>query len=566
MLRHLMRGARELKLIFHALTIDLGNRDLTLLGLARLGVSFSSWCFTIALGVYGFEAHGALGVGLVAVVRLLPGALAAPFAGMLSDRYPRRAVMLWSTAAMAVVLAGATVAATLGAPPGVVFVFPALFAVAASGYGPAESALSPTLARTPQELSAGNVTHSALDTGGFLFASLLTGLLLTSSSTEVIFGVAAFVLVLAALALSFVPPDHRPEYNAEDDEFAGVLRELGAGRRALREHPGSRLAASVMIALVFFEGFADVLVVVLALHELHLEEGSVGFLNAAWGVGALAGGAVLALLLDRGKLVIAIAAGALTAGAAIMLPGIWPVAAAAYVGWALVGAGYNFAEVPAKTLLQRLSSDETLGRVLSVMESGRLAAMALGSIGATVMLELVDVRATLIFLGVLLPIFMLTCWARLRSFEVGAPVAEGPYRLLRENSIFAPLPIATVERLSHDLTPLESPAGNDVIVQGEQGDRFYLIEQGEVEVFENGDFRRNEGPGESFGEIALLRDVPRTATVRTTEATQLLVLEREQFLGAVTGHRRSTQVAGSVVDDRWPGQEVPVVATEPGAP
>ena len=92
-----------------------------------------------------------------------------------------------------------------------------------------------------------------------------------------------------------------------------------------------------------------------------------------------------------------------------------------------------------------------------------------------------------------------------------------------------------------------------MIVQGEPGDRFYLIESGNVEVFEHGEYRRSEGPGESFGEIALLHDVPRTATVRTTEPTRLLQLEREQFLVAVTGHRRTSQVAHTVVTDRWDG-------------
>jgi CRP-like cAMP-binding protein len=158
----------------------------------------------------------------------------------------------------------------------------------------------------------------------------------------------------------------------------------------------------------------------------------------------------------------------------------------------------------------------------------------------------------LIVLGALMPVFVIVCWTRLRAFEVGAPVAEGPYQLLRRNSIFAPLPVATLERLSHDLVAIEVPRGDDVIVQGAVGDRFFLIEQGEVEVFESGVFRRNEGPGESFGEIALLHDVPRTATVRTTEDTRLLVLERERFLVAVTGHRRSHQLAHTVSDSRWP--------------
>ena len=151
-------------------------------------------------------------------------------------------------------------------------------------------------------------------------------------------------------------------------------------------------------------------------------------------------------------------------------------------------------------------------------------------------------------------------WTRLRAYEVGAPVSEGHYKLLRRNSIFQPLPLATLERLCNDLAPVAVPAGQDVIVQGEVGDRFFLIEDGEVEVFEDGVFRRNEGPGESFGEIALLHDVPRTATVRTTAETRLLALDREQFLLAVTGHRRSHQLAHSVVDERWPGESSPAVS------
>jgi hypothetical protein len=211
---------------------------------------------------------------------------------------------------------------------------------------------------------------------------------------------------------------------------------------------------------------------------------------------------------------------------------------------------------------QRLSSDEILGRVLSTLEGAKMLAMAVGSIVATVLLELVDVRITLFALGALMPVVMLLCWARLRTYEVGAPVAEEHYQLLRQSEIFAPLPIATVERLSHDLVPLETAPGIDLIVQGEVDDRFYLIENGQVEVFDNDVFRRNEGPGESFGEIALLRDVPRTATVRTTEPSRLLVLERDQFLGAVTGHRRSSKIADTVVDQRWPGEDLPVGATD----
>lgn len=532
--------------------IDFENRDLALLDVSRLGISFATWSFAIALGVYGFEAHGVVGVGLVALVRFLPGAVASPFAGVLIDRYSRRNVLLGSALAMAAVLAGAALAADLDAPTGIVFVFPALFAIASVGYGPAESALAPGLARSPQELSASNVTHSAMENAGFLIAAIGTGLLLHSTSPGTVFGVAAFAALAMAVVLWAVRHDDRPEY--EDDEetaTTGVLRESVLGLRALGEHPALRLASATLVFLLLFEGFADVILLVMALELLHLEESSVGFLNAAWGLGALVGGAGLALLLDRGRLVVAIAGGSLILGAATMLPGLWPHQETAYLGWFAIGIGFTFVEVASKTLMQRLGSDETMGRLIGSLESGRLAAMALGSIGAIGLVELLHPRGALIVLGALMPAFVLICWNRLRAYEVGAPVAEHQYLLLRENSIFAPLPIATLERLSHDLAPLEAAAGEDVIVQGEVGDRFYLIEQGEVEVFENGVFRRNEGPGESFGEIALLHDVPRTATVRTTVDSRLLVLEREQFLLAVTGHRRSHQRAESVSGERW---------------
>ncbi len=549
-------ASQKLSLVVKALILDFENRDLGLLGAARIGIAFASWSFAIALGVYGFDAHGVVGVGLVATIRLLPGAIASPFAGLLADRYPRQLVLLFASLAMAAILAGAAMAAALDAPAGVVFVFPALFAIASAAYMPAEAAMFPLLARTPQELSASNVNHAAMENAGFILAAIASGILLTATSPGTVFSVAATVTVLMSALLLFVRRDSRPEYEPDEEEIAGAARELTLGLRTIASHPAVRLAALTLVVLLLFEGFADVILVVLALELLHLEEGSVGFLNASWGIGALVGGAGLALLLDRGRLVAAIAGGSLFLGVATTLPGFWPEEATSYLAWFGIGIGFVFVEVAAKTLMQRLGSDETMGRVVSSLEAGRLAAMALGSLGAIALIELLHPRGALIALGALMPIFVLVVWTRLRAYEIGAPVAEGPYRLLRENSIFAPLPVATVERLSHDLTPVEVAAGTDVIVQGEHGDRFFLIESGEVEVFEDGAFRRNEGPGESFGEIALLHDVPRTATVRTTAETRLLALERDQFLFAVTGHRRSSQIAHTVVDDRWASQEM----------
>jgi hypothetical protein len=390
---------------------------------------------------------------------------------------------------------------------------------------------------------------------GFLAAALITGVILVFASPAVVFGVGALIGLATVGLILGIEPDSRPEYTPLEGEISGIAQETTLGFRILLKNSALRLCAAMITVVVFFEGLADVLVVILALELLHLDHGSAGFLKAAWGVGALVGAAGLAALLNRGKLVVALVGGSFILGLGAALPGAWTVPFAAYAGWVAIGVGYTFIKVTAKILLQRLGSDETLGRVVGALWSARWAAMAIGSISASVIVALIGVEESLFALAALMPAFALIVWTRLRAYEVGAPVAEQHFSLLRENSIFSPLPVATLERLSRDLTPVTAVAGEEVITQGDQGDCFYLIEDGQVEVFENGNFRRNEGPGDGFGEIALLRDVPRTASVRATETTRLLRLGRDQFISAVTGHRRSQQQASTVVDSRWQAGE-----------
>ncbi len=525
------------------------NPDMRRIQLAWAGVSFYTWSFAIALGVYAFEVGGATAVGVAGLVRLLPGALASPLAGLLGDRHSRRATLLSSALAGGGAIATAAVATTLHAPAALVFALAGLFTVVSSAYVPAEGALLPAVARTPQELAAANVAHSTMDNIGFLAASVMTGLLLATTSPQVAEAAAAVVALGSAALLAGLRSDRRPAY-AGAAGASGIVGEVARGARALLADARVRLLGAALTLLVFFEGAADVLVVILALDLLELDQGNVGFLNAAWGVGALAGGAALALLMDRGNLAAGLLLGSLVAGAAMALPGAWVAPVVAYLAWLGMGAGYTFVEVAARTLLQRLGSDETLARVLGFLETSRLGAMALGSIAAPALVALLGTRGALIAMGALLPLFALTRWSALRGFEIGAPVHERRYSLLRRNPIFDPLPIATLERLTRNMVPVRAGAGEEIITQGDHGDRFYLIDRGEVEILEDGIVRRRERDGESFGEIALLRDVPRTATVRTIRETRLLALDRDHFIDAVTGHLRSHEVARAVAAER----------------
>jgi MFS family permease len=547
---------RQVTSSFRAVAAAFGNPDLRRLQIAWAGMSFSVWSFAIAVGVYAFQIGGPTAVGLVGLVRLLPGALAAPFAGLVADRHSRRAVLVVSALASAVVLGGAALVAAMSAPAAVVFTLAGAVTVVSSAYLPAEGALLPFVARAPQELSAANVAHSAMDSTGFLVGSVLTGVLLATTTPEVVFAAASVVAVLTALVLMGVGRDERPAY-VDDSELSGVLRQTAFGVRALLSHPGLRLVGALLTVLAFFEGAADVLVVVLALDLLGLAQGSVGYLNAGWGFGALVGGAALAMLLDRGKLASGLVLGSVATGVAMALAGAWAVPAAAYAAWIGIGIGFTVVEVTGRTLLQRLGSDEVLARVLGFMETSRLAAMALGAITAPVLVALLGARGAVVAVAGLLPLFAALRWESLRAYEIGAPVAERPYALLRENTIFAPLPVATLERLSRDLVPVEADRGGEIITQGDRGDRFYVIDSGEVEVFEDGVLCRTQRNGDAFGEIALLRNVPRSATVRATRMTRLLALDRDHFIGAVTGHLRSRQAAERVAGARLPPTDPP---------
>ena len=373
-------GLRQLRASLGSLAAVFGNPDLTRLLLGWTGMNFATWAYAIALGVFAFEEGGATAVGVAAVVRLLPGALASPFAGLLGDRHSRRVVLVLSALFSGLAIALSAGAAAADAPAWVVYALAGVFTIASTPYVPAEGALLPQVARTPQELSAANVTHSQMDNFGFLAAALSTGAILALATPEVAFAAAAAAGILAAAVLLTLSRDERPDYDS-DEAAAGVLRQTTLGFRTLLADPRMRLVGVMLTALLFIEGTLDVMIVVVALDLLDLGEGTVGWLNAAWGIGALIAGVGLAVLLDRGNLAAGLAVGSLVMGAAVAFPGAWPVALAAYAGFLMVGFGYTFVEVAGRTLLQRLGSDETLARVIGFLETSRLLAMAMGGPG-----------------------------------------------------------------------------------------------------------------------------------------------------------------------------------------
>jgi MFS family permease len=535
-----------------ALAAVFRNPGLRNLELSWGALSIATWSYMIALSVYAFDFGGATAVGIVALIRLLPGAIVSPLAGLVSDKHSRRAVLCLSTTLATSILVASAITGLTGGPAIVVFALAGLFTVASTPFLPAEAALLPQLSRTPQELAAANLTKNLMDNGGFLIGSIGVGIALGIGSTATGFAFSAVAALGSFAATLGLAKDRRPDY-ARGIVAKKLIDETLEGFRLVIGDASLRLPGAMVGLLALIEGAADVLIVVTALDLLDLSSSSVGYLNAAWGIGGLAGGAILAVILNRGHLIRSALIGAILIGFAFGLPAVAVVAIGAYAGFFFFGVGHSFVDVAANTLLQRVGDDESLGRVRGSLESVRLGAMALGSILVPALVALTGIRWTLAISAVILPAYLILRNRRLNCLELGAPLDERHYELLKASPIFSPLPVATLERLCHEVVERNFSASQSIITEGEPGDCFYLIERGEVEVFEGEEFKRTQGPGEGFGEIALLHDVTRTASVRTKTETALLSLDRDHFLEAVTGHSRARESAHLVARQRLGG-------------
>jgi len=227
----------------------------------------------------------------------------------------------------------------------------------------------------------------------------------------------------------------------------------------------------------------------------------------------------------------------------------------------VVGIGNTLVDVSGMTLLQRAAPEDVLARVFGVLESLLLVTPALGAVVAPLLLNWLGTRGALIVAGALLPLLIVPAWPALTAIDRAARVPVGRLNLLRSNPIFAPLPESTLEQVASSLDEVRVPAGHQVVRQGETGDRFYLVEQGTLDVSVDGRPGQKLGPGDSFGEIALLRDVPRTASVTARSDAVLYALERNEFLSAVTGFGPSLSAAEGVIGMRLGPARAGIVRT-----
>ena len=524
------------------------NADLRRLELAWAGSVAGEWSYVVALAVFAYQAGGATAVGLVGVIRFLPSAVAAPFTALLGDRYPRARVMLGTDIVRAVALAVAAAAVFADAPAGAIYGLAGFVSLVSTAFQPAQAALLPSLARRPEELTAANVASSTIESVGSFAGPALGGVLLAVTGTGVVFAATAGTFAWSALLVARIGAGERKE--REVAVGGGRARTALAGFRTIGSEPRLRLLVGLYAAQTLVAGALNVLIVVTALELLDLGESGVGFLNSAVGAGGLAGVVVALALVGRRRLASDFRLGLILWGVPIVLIGVWPEQASVFALLALLGVGNTLVDVAGLTLLQRAVPDDVLARVFGVLESLVVGTIGLGAVAAPLLVAMLGIRGALIATGALLPLLAVLTWRRLARIDTALAVPERQLALLRALPLFAPLPAAAIEHLAASLIPVTAAPGAEIIRQGEGGDRFYVVAEGEVDVAVDGAPGARLGPGDSFGEIALLRDVPRTATVTAAGEASLFALERDEFIAAVTGHPASAAAADAVVATR----------------
>jgi MFS family permease len=427
----------------------------------------------------------------------------------------------------------------------IVYGLVALTSATGTVFRPAQAALLPALVTSPGELTAANVASSTLESVGTFLGPALGGLLLAVSSPSVVFAANAVTFLWSALLVLGLRDRDPPRERAEPqgggaDPSSGVM----AGIKTIVREPNLRTLVGLYGAQTLVAGALNVLVVVTAFELLDLDDAGVGLLYAAVGVGGLIGGFVALILSARGRLARDFALGLALFGLPLLLVGGVPVAFVAVVALGVIGIGNSIVDVNALTIMQRVVPDAVLGRALGALQGLLRATLGIGALVAPGLIALVGAEWALVVTGAVLPVLALLTRPRLRAIDREASAPEAT-ELLRRVPLLAPLPESLLERLAREATPVHVPAGAPIVREGEIGDRFYVIRSGTVSIL-----GRTFGPGDGFGEIALLRDVPRTATASAVTDVELVALEREPFVAAVTGHAPSAAAADTVVAAR----------------
>lgn len=518
--------------LLYVMLVVARNRQLRRLELAFTTFNCGELATWVAMLVYAYAQGGVVASGVVATAVLVPAAAFPVVFTRVGERYPQGAVLLTGYVAQGFTCAAVAVAMFADLDQLAVYVLFVGPALAFTMTRPTQSAFAPALARVPEELTATNVVSSWIESMSTLIAPALAGVLMVVGSTATVFALAAAGCLIGAALV--VPLVHLGA--ATDADTPSVADDDGPGLFSLirRDRPARTLLLLFCAQMVAI-GALDVLIVELAQGVLGRGGDWAGYLTAAFGAGGVLAIAVNARVVGLTKLAFPLVVALVVWSLAFMGLGTVPTALGALVLLGVAGSARTTFDVTGRTLLQRVARTDLLARVFGLLESLEMGALAVGSLLAPLLVELGGVSAAFICIGAILPFVAVAAGRTLLDIDRHATVPVVQIALLRSVRLFAALPPPTLESLARALEPRSVPPGSVVFEQGDEGDRFFVVADGEVEIVRGGRLVARSGRGQGFGEIALLYDVPRTATVTAREETKLYSLDRATFLLALTG-------------------------------
>jgi MFS family permease len=528
-----------------------GNRALLRVLAAYLLFILTEYAVWIAMLVFAYNRGGTATAGLVAVAQLVPAAVVAPVTAAVADRRSPVILLAGGYVVQAAAMAGTAAAIGAGAPLAA-YAAAVVASTAVTTTRPAQSALIPSVAATPDQLTAANVVAGWLEATGAAAAGLLAGVLISLAGMGSVFAVCAGLGLLAALlvtGLRVVPLAAEP---GAEGSAAGIPE----GLRLAARQPRLRLMLALLTADAVVVGALDLLVVILAITVLGRTPGWAGYLQFAFGAGAILAATVSAVLVGR-RLGGPILAAALVFSGALAAVAFTPGLAGTMALLAVAGAGRLLLEVATRTLLQRSVPPRLIGRVFGVLEGLMMAGLAVGALLVPGLAHLGGSRLAVLGVAAVLPLAGVAGGRAVFRLDAGTAVPVVQIALLRSLPIFAELPAPAIEGLAAALRPVRLDAGAVLIRQGDPGDAYYAIAAGDLDAEQDGQFLGRYGRGEGVGEIALLHAVPRTATVVAHTDAAVYRLDRDLFLTAVLGHASTRRQAEGIAATR--------LATDPAA-
>jgi MFS family permease len=512
------------------------------LNLALAGSLIGDWAYMTAVAVWAYDVGGAAAVGIWSTIRLALMAVVAPFGSAMADRMSRKKLMIICDLARTVLVLGAAAVVEFDGPAAVVFVLATLAPLFGTAFRPAQLSLTPSLVENPQELTAANGVSSTLESVAFFVGPAIAGFLLAVADVATVFALNAATFVWSAALVagirvaSTVPATVPSDPDEPSEPKVGFLSEAMEGFRFVWRSADLRLVFAVYSAQTVVAGASYVFAVAIAFDLTGLGAAGLGWLDSTLGVGAILGGLLAIGLATRKRVASDFGWGVIFWALPLLLIAVWPTAAAAFLAMAVIGAANPVVDINANTIIQRITPDAVLGRVFGALESCLIATMALGALAMPALIAGPGLRWGLVVVAVPIVGIGLAALPHLRGLDRSVSEPAG-VDLLGNTPLFAPLARPLLETLAGRLVRVAVPAGETVMREGDLGDRFYVIESGSLAATFQGRPLSTMGPGECFGEIALLRDVPRTATVTAVEDSVLQALERDDFLAAMSGDR-----------------------------